>query len=63
MRKNFWCLATSNAGPAFVPLKDKKISRAAKIEFGTLSWDDGKIDIAPEYLYDYGTPYESSNES
>ena len=48
--------------PAFEPLKDEKIFRAVKIEFGTLSWDDGKIDIAPEYLYDNGTPYEPSNE-
>ena len=39
-----------NEGPVFVPLKDKKVFRAVKIEYGTLSWNDGKIDIAPEYL-------------
>ena len=51
-----------NAGPVFAPLKDKKVFRAVKIEYGTLSWDDGKIDIAPEYLYDNGIPCETSNK-
>ena len=45
--------------PAFQPLKDDEIFRNIKIEFGTLSWDNGKIDIDPETLYEKSYPYES----
>lgn len=44
---------------AFQPLKDDEIFRNIKIEFGTLSWDNGKIDIDPETLYEKSYPYES----
>ncbi len=44
--------------PVFQPLKDDKIFRNPKIEFGTLSWDNGKIDIDPETLYEESYPYE-----
>lgn len=45
--------------PAFQPLKDDKIFRNVKVEFGTLSWDEGKIDIDPETLYEKSYPYTS----
>ena len=44
---------------AFQPLKDDEIFRNIKIEFGALSWDNGKIDIDPETLYEKSYPYES----
>lgn len=37
--------------PAFAPLKDENIFRSAYIDYGILTWDNGNIDIAPEYLY------------
>ena len=45
--------------PAFAPLKDNNIFRGVKVEFGALSWDEGKIDIDPETLYEESYPYES----
>lgn len=35
----------------FEPLKNNDVFREFKIEFGTITWGDGEIDIAPEYLY------------
>ena len=45
--------------PAFQPLRDDRIFRNVKVEFGTLSWNDGNIDIDPETLYEESYPYES----
>ena len=47
--------------PVFQPLKNDEIFRNVKIEFGTLTWDDGKIDIDPETLYENSYPYESKS--
>ena len=38
----------------FKALRDKAVFDDVRIDFGVPSWDDGKIDIAPEYLYEYG---------
>lgn len=42
--------------PAFSPLKDPRVFREVYIDYGVTVWDDGKIDIAPEYLYENGVP-------
>lgn len=42
--------------PCFAPLRDEKKFQELYIDYGVLVWDDGKIDIAPEYLYENGTP-------
>jgi len=39
--------------PVFKPLKDISLFRQFKVT-DTLEWDNGKIDIAPEYLYENG---------
>ena len=39
--------------PVFKPLKDLALFKQF-IVTDTLEWDNGKIDIAPEYLYDNG---------
>ena len=40
--------------PAFSPLKDKAIFNSVYIDYGVTVWNDGDIDIAPEYLYKNG---------
>ena len=40
--------------PVFKPLADIDLFRQFKVT-DTLEWNNGKIDIAPEYLYDHGT--------
>lgn len=39
--------------PVFKPLKDLILFKQFTVT-DTLEWDNGKIDIAPEYLYDNG---------
>ena len=53
---------TELQGSAFAPLKDEKVFRTAKVEHGFVSWADGSIDIAPEYLYENSVPYEESED-
>ena len=36
--------------PVFEPLRDESMFRRARIDYGTVVWDDG-IDIAPERLW------------
>ena len=40
--------------PAFVPLKDVDVFKSVYIDYGIPVWDDGDIDISPEYLYENG---------
>lgn len=42
----------------FTPLHDEKIFQTAKVEHGFVSWLDGTIDIAPEYMYEHSLPYD-----
>ena len=39
---------------AFAPLKDEKVFNSVYIDYGVTVWNDGNIDIAPEYLYENG---------
>lgn len=39
--------------PAFLPLKDETVFQGAYLDYGAICWDDGNIDIAPEYLYEH----------
>ena len=38
-------------GTAFEPLKNEKIFRNPVISHGTITWDNERIDIAPETVY------------
>lgn len=40
--------------PAFQPLKDKDVFNGVYIDYGVTVWQDGDVDIAPEYLYEHG---------
>lgn len=42
--------------PAFTPLQDKNLFTAVYIDYGIPTWNDGTIDIAPEYLYKHSVP-------
>ncbi len=37
--------------PAFLPLADEKVFQSVYIDYGVTVWNDGAIDIAPEFLY------------
>lgn len=40
--------------PAFLPLKNKAVFNSVYIDYGVTCWNDGDMDIAPEYLYEHG---------
>lgn len=39
---------------SFAPLSNKELFNSVYIDYGVTVWDDGKLDIAPEWLYDNG---------
>lgn len=39
--------------PAFAPLRDKAVFDGAYVDYGVTVWDNGDIDIDPEYLYEH----------
>ena len=45
---------------AFAPLGDKEVFRGVYIDYGVTVWNDGDIDIAPEYLYENSVPAEQT---
>ena len=46
--------------PAFAPLADEEVFRSVYIDRGIAVWNDGEIDIAPEYLYEHGVDAEET---
>lgn len=40
--------------PLYKPLKDKTIFNSVVLEYGVPVWNNGDIDISPEYLYNNG---------
>lgn len=45
--------------PGFRPLRDPEVFCGVYIDYGVPVWNDGAIDIAPEYLYANSTPAAS----
>ncbi len=45
--------------PAFQTLAEDSVRQSAKIECGTLTWDNGNLDYAAEALYRESLPYVS----
>ena len=46
--------------PAFKPLCNDDVFRSVYIDYGVTVWNDGDIDIAPEYLYENGVTSETA---
>ena len=46
--------------PAFMPLSDFSTFKNVYIDYGVPVWNDGDIDIAPEYLYEHSVPVEDA---
>lgn len=42
------------SAPAFAPLRDHAAFDRIGIENGVMIWNDGEIDISPEWLYENG---------
>lgn len=45
--------------PAFAALEDATTFAGVYIDYGVTVWNDGNIDIAPEFLYERAVPAES----
>ena len=48
------------SGSAFDPLKDDKVFMNPTVFHGVITWNNGEIDIAPEYVYEESYAYEDS---
>ena len=49
--------ATILNGEVFKPLRDRKIFNNVQIDCGVVTWMDGDIDCAPEYMYENSYEY------
>ena len=49
--------------PAFQQLKDPDVFNGVYIDYGITVWQNGDIDIAPEYLYEHGIPLTEKETS
>lgn len=43
-------------GEVFAPLEDPALFAGWKLDYETLTWNDGDIDIAPEYVLNHSVP-------
>ncbi len=50
----FDCLPLINQYKLFAPLRDKDVFARFALDGWTVTWLDGTVDIAPEYLYEFG---------
>lgn len=46
-------------GPAFECLKNPEVFKTANIEFGAVTWLNGEVDCAPEFMYNHSCPYKA----
>jgi hypothetical protein len=47
----------------FEPLADPEVFAGVYIDYGVTVWNDGNIDIAPEYLYENSVAADISNSN
>ena len=48
-------------GEVFEPLKNPEIYENPKREYGIVTWNNGEIDCAPEYMYEHGFVYNTED--
>ena len=53
--------ATVLQGPVFRPLQDPAVFKAAQLDHGVVTWMDGDIDCAPEFMYSHSYEYASAS--
>ena len=46
-----------NEGEVFAPLADESVFNDYTLDYETLTWRNGEIDIAPEYVYAKSSAY------
>lgn len=44
------------AGDAFAALADENAFADCKLDYETLTWMDGELDVAPEFVREHNTP-------
>ena len=44
------------SSPAFAPLRDPGVFKNVYIDYGIPVWNDGDIDLSPEYIYENSIP-------
>ncbi len=49
--------------PCFSPLQDENTFKSVYIDYGCTVWNDGDIDIAPEFLYENATTIGGSEDA
>ena len=49
--------ATILNGPVFNPLRDPAVFHKLEIDHGIVTWMDGAIDCAPEFMYEHSFEY------
>lgn len=49
--------ATILQGKVFEPLKKEKVFKNPIVDHGVVTWDDGNIDCAPEFIYNHSYEY------
>jgi hypothetical protein len=45
--------------PVFAPLVNLKVFNSVYIDYGITVWNNGEIDIAPEFLYENSVPADA----
>lgn len=50
--------ASTLEGSAFAPLAEESVFRSVTVSHGAVTWLNGEIDCAPEYLYENSYIYE-----
>jgi hypothetical protein len=51
--------ATILDGPIYADLKNEKVFMSPVLDHGVVTWKDGEIDCAPEYMYKNSFEYAS----